>query len=982
MQQSVKRTLSYIISYGQICAILMLWQYVYADSSLYSPQGFQNSLYQIVGMTSTEISTVAPEKSLMLLGNIFGNVGAVLASGQTTMMGIIFAIFNNAIISIASLSIGYSTMLAVANTAAEGASMGKKMQQTYYFLVFRQVAAVAMAVPQINGYSTIQILMMWVIVQGVYFADVLWIKSAEYVMYAQSFAAQLVSEVSSAQGTISASSYQQQVGYYNQWRSAYNLTQNIVNSTMCATFMPYTSPPNMGALEPLSGYSTIITTPQYDASGGISYTIRYPNNCGTINIANTIVNGVDVTSSVYELVMNSVYTIFNAVSATVPFVNDPLYTQCATNMVAGLGSNNIAQCATYAQSNCSVGFAIIYSSELLSAQLQTISVANAPQVSCDGSDFSLSKLYGVGWMGVATHYYQGVSALSGCGTTPITTTDLLSPNVKFSQNQSNTGVISSNYKYIVPLVMGLPLVASQKMVAINTPYCQAISMPVYPSVQQGQNSTCGGYSGSYPWNNDAFCNAQNVVMQSSLNIVENVWGGPPNRSINPYAMGVVTADSVTPTPNPSLSNQYANFNNAINSETGQSPTWLAIASGFWPLMNTYYVASSNAWITTFLDPMYTTAMVTDPLHTFSQLAIFLVNTSTIYMFAASGEVANDMLGFTFEALALLMEVLISGALADGMIAALQNYGDMELNACWLPGLRLFPMVPFCFIIFILFIPIFINVIIGLIVIGVSTALRIALKVVLDAVAQATLQIVQMSLGYKMRYIALIFYVSVPVLTVASYLAVYIPMLPVIMYSVAVVGWFIAVIEAMIGVPLVVLGMTSVQGHDLLGSAQQTMILMLSVFIRPATLVIGFMFGVINLSLFGLISSVFISPYIAYYISMMQSASIDDTSQAIILAVFMLVYLSVYAIVIQLAFGAMFKIPSMVLRWIGAQGISSGEEEALDQLQSEARQQIGSIAGAFGGLGSGLGKVMGSGMGPLNEAQQSWDFNKKEDRDEK
>ena len=48
------------------------------------------------------------------------------------------------------------------------------------------------------------------------------------------------------------------------------------------------------------------------------------------------------------------------------------------------------------------------------------------------------------------------------------------------------------------------------------------------------------------------------------------------------------------------------------------------------------------------------------------------------------------------------------------------------------------------------------------------------------------------------------------------LGVYLPFLPYLLFLFGVMGWLIAVIEAMVAAPLVAMGVTHPEGHDLLG----------------------------------------------------------------------------------------------------------------------------------------------------------------------
>ena len=70
------------------------------------------------------------------------------------------------------------------------------------------------------------------------------------------------------------------------------------------------------------------------------------------------------------------------------------------------------------------------------------------------------------------------------------------------------------------------------------------------------------------------------------------------------------------------------------------------------------------------------------------------------------------------------------------------------------------------------------------------------------------------------------------------LGYYMPLYPYMLFTFGVIGWLIAVIEAMVAAPVVALGITHPNGHDFLGSAQQAVMLLVGIFLRPSLMLIG------------------------------------------------------------------------------------------------------------------------------------------------
>lgn len=76
------------------------------------------------------------------------------------------------------------------------------------------------------------------------------------------------------------------------------------------------------------------------------------------------------------------------------------------------------------------------------------------------------------------------------------------------------------------------------------------------------------------------------------------------------------------------------------------------------------------------------------------------------------------------------------------------------------------------------------------------------------------------------------------------LGFYLPLYPYMIFTFGVIGWMVSVIEAMVAAPLVCLGLTHPENHDFLGSAAQSLMLFLGVFLRPVLILIGLIAGMI------------------------------------------------------------------------------------------------------------------------------------------
>src|SRR5207248_3877052 len=89
--------------------------------------------------------------------------------------------------------------------------------------------------------------------------------------------------------------------------------------------------------------------------------------------------------------------------------------------------------------------------------------------------------------------------------------------------------------------------------------------------------------------------------------------------------------------------------------------------------------------------------------------------------------------------------------------------------------------------------------------------------------------------------------------------------PYILFLFGGIGWFISVLEAMVAAPLVALGITHPKGHDLLGRSEQSIMLLLGIFLKPVLMVIGLLaamvltrvtFGLLNSGFYGVMRDIF------------------------------------------------------------------------------------------------------------------------------
>lgn len=187
------------------------------------------------------------------------------------------------------------------------------------------------------------------------------------------------------------------------------------------------------------------------------------------------------------------------------------------------------------------------------------------------------------------------------------------------------------------------------------------------------------------------------------------------------------------------------------------------------------------------------------------------------------------------------------------------------------------------------------------------------------------------------------------------LSVYVPLIPFMIFTFAAIGWLISVLEALVASGLVGAAITHPEGHDLLGQAQQAVMLLLGIFLRPVVMIIGFLAAIVlSRVTLRIVNAGFSHTTLA-------SGMTNDGWNIFATAGLMIVYTMIVLGLINLVFNAgIVKLWETIWMWIGAHQPSSGTEQALQEIKS----------GMHGGLqaGSDLGTGLMKAGGETRVAQ--------------
>jgi hypothetical protein len=182
------------------------------------------------------------------------------------------------------------------------------------------------------------------------------------------------------------------------------------------------------------------------------------------------------------------------------------------------------------------------------------------------------------------------------------------------------------------------------------------------------------------------------------------------------------------------------------------------------------------------------------------------------------------------------------------------------------------------------------------------------------------------------------------------LGVYIPLMPFMLFLFGAVSWLMSVAEALVAAPLVGLGITHPEGHDLLGKAEQAVILLLGVFIRPITILFGLFMAILTSQV---IFKIFNIAFAAVAVQVIADAMTNNANQVnlmlgIVVGGTLLVYVYAMISIIEQSYALIYQVPDRILRWVGGPQDQSMVGQLAEQAKGESQQaagQVGSGAGA-------------------------------------
>jgi len=207
---------------------------------------------------------------------------------------------------------------------------------------------------------------------------------------------------------------------------------------------------------------------------------------------------------------------------------------------------------------------------------------------------------------------------------------------------------------------------------------------------------------------------------------------------------------------------------------------------------------------------------------------------------------------------------------------------------------------------------------------------------------------------------LVIAVTGPMFVTGAILSVYLPLVPFMFFTFGIISWLIFVIEAMAAAPLVALGVTHPEGHDLMGKAEQALMLWLSVFLRPIAMVIGLIAGIV-------LMYVAVSVLNAGFGGVVEDIFNGSPSSAFKGITVILIYTFIMVALVNQCFGLIYLMPEKIMRWLGLHPEGSDIPHLTESVKSGVTPFMQSTADGAGKVSGESSKEIGRGIGAVSES---------------
>ncbi len=918
------------------------------------------AIFPNIVMADSALTFTPPgtDYSVIFLGNLFGVVDGVLHGTGSQIMGAMFGVFNAAVLALGGIVVVYTIIVGTMNTAHEGQMLGQKWSSIW--IPVRSTIGLAFLVPKASGYCLMQIFIMWVVVQGVGAADKIWNAALEYLNRGGAIVkAQNSANSTTAEGTPEGSL---SLGDSSSHGTSYN--NALINMATGAGSM-------LQGLVCMKGVQTLLenqrTTLLKDAEKGTG-------SCSDQSLAAANADPFMVyfcKNPVPDFIstVNAIDTVMGPESGFVSAC-DPKYTDDGkTGSAYAVPMPNFTNNEYYVQLNKVCG--------VLSWNDFNVKMTSVPSLTCSDKDMTRQSR--------AIAVQQVYSDLTPVASAIIDNDPQINTSITTTTNQYSTVALNQ---------FGLPYLSSGGVCTSPSSSCSNWS----PDKSVSNQSLI--LSGFELQNSLADYNG---IMLAALNLQQQIKDGDQNNSLRSfiqtseqqgwimagayffdlaYLNGLVTSNSGLIDRDSGLEGTTVPLD-----KMSTNSTLIMLLGSPVPLQNlkslidgsnvdnvaTEYIfnvttsasaATDNKRSSTVNGYVTDAAMVHLPGQPGLDTPSFSMNfnikpgqTSSAFPKKHYGGIWGWFKDFIYNGFFRGIVNYFVGFVVGLFNAILQAFLYIPLTALMLTfdsGIQLLETT-------------MIHPIIALAYMGagfVNESVDIWVNLLVSGTVYGL-----MTFGIAWGIILMILpFISswLGIMTSIGYIdAYYVPFFPYMMFTFGSIAWLMAVIEAMVAGPIVALGVTHPEGHDALGKAEQAVMILVNVFLRPSMMIIGYMSsialsyvsvfilntGFVRIMQFLLPSAGNAATAITDFANTgsgqgMSAGSPYYNWSAIYASFFCLVtYTSIYVTVVQKSFTLIYILPDKILRWMGSQGEGIGQETA--QWGDEAKGQTKDAGEATG-----------------------------------
>lgn len=927
---------------------------------------------------STVLSLAPPptDGSLVYLANIFGTVDGVLSSSGSQVFGHLMGVFNLTVLALGSIVIMYTLIVGTLNTAHEGEFLGKHWSSIW--LPVRATIGMTLLVPKTSGFCLMQIIVMWVVVQGVGAADKVWNEALDYM----NMGGQLIAKQSSSETIYSINSAS---------NPAYNGATALLTGQVCAYMMQkqfeklreeYLSLANpddnavpSGPCAPTASKTPSMKdfcdNPVPDFLSGLNAVQFVSNNTKTTTRSTMPIPNFDTNAFPSFYVALSEKSICGSVSwenmkSTSEQVQDFLkLTDSQAESITKSRAIAIQQMIEFLQpvARAMVDNDPVINKNLSSADTATSVAFSQYGIAMNNDGAPCNKQGGCYTWGTdinkysvlfaGNEFYNALNAYAGVMEPMLNLKNekSLSDAKKFIQGAKQQGwIYAGGYFFQLVRLSGNPVHSAtiDSDSGLEDSSLPALKACADTDTDEDSSILCQTFG--TPTANTIIDNISNIIYGAAVSpkaVSSPCTGGMKydyKKKVTAY--GYVSVDA-------SYSGNIHNFQNINCSST---------TLGF--IGNTFFLSNPGQ------PDMKIPPLIFPEFHPYTPIKSPKFKKPKCRMkpfcpgIIAEGiqSVISYILSFVIQAIWYAIVTFLASAI-EGMLGniwqafsvALDQLRDMSLN----PIVNLANVGA-------VFIQSGGEIIVLIVIAG-----AIAMMNVYAAAAMGF--ILAVSLPFVLVWVIFFF-------TIGFVAAYYIPLYPYMIFLFGTIAWLMSVIEAMVAAPIVALGIMSPEGEGILGKSETGMMILVNVFLRPSMMIIGFIMAIVLTYVAVWILNFqydIVAKYLLVYSSngsVAAQAGVNFTTnffaQVFGFGSYISIYVSIYMTVAQKSFGLIFQLPDKVLRWIGAQQESFGQEVQhwADEPKQKTEQIGGQVEQKMGTAVSALKENMGGEKG--QEGKQS------------